>query len=385
MQLAMVAGEASGDGLGASLVQALSRSNPRLDVCGIGGPALTRAGMTRLMAMDPLTVMGWLQPLPRLPLLLSMRSQLLDYWRRQTPQLFIGVDAPDFNLPLARRLRQLGAVTTQLVSPTVWAWRSRRVDSLREAVDQVLTLFPFEAEFLQAQGVVAQCVGHPMADQYPLKAVSCAPARSLLGLPADVPVLALLPGSRPGELRAHARVFLQAAQHLARRIPNLHCVVPAVDERAYQLLQRHSLAVPQLPVTVVRGKAAAALRACDTALVASGTATLQAALLRRPMVIAYRTDALSHALIRPRLQTPWIGLPNILSGREVVPEFVQDAVTPGALAEALTSTLQLSEAASADLNETYSALHHSLRRNFPHACQSALGLGSETTAETGGD
>jgi lipid-A-disaccharide synthase len=367
LKLAMVAGEASGDQLGGQLLPALRKTGSPLDASGIGGPCMHREGFSSLFAMESLSVMGPLQPLARLPRLLSMRRSLTGHWRSSRPDLLVGVDAPDFNLTLERDLRREGIPTVHLVSPSVWAWRSYRTGKIASAADLLLTLFPFEEQYYQGTGVHAEYVGHPLADEYPLQGADTHAARERLQLAGSGPVLALLPGSRAGELRRHAALFLQVAQRVGRRLlqrqGKLQCIIPAANPRCLRQLQLLAGQFPELDIRLLDGEAGVAIAASDAVLVASGTATLQTLLLKKPMVIAYRLGAASHALLAPMLKVPWIGLPNLLAGRELVPEFVQHRASVELLSQALEPMLANPEI-SRDLFGQYTRLHRQLRRGF---------------------
>ncbi len=331
LRLVVVAGEASGDALGAAVVRALRARQPDVQIMGVGGERLCREGLDSLFPLERLAVMGVVEPLGRLPELLARRRGLVRHFTRNPPDLFLGIDAPDFNLGLAARLRRAGVTTAQLVSPAVWAWRPGRVRGIARAVDRVFCLLPFEPAFYAEHGVAAEFVGHPLAGEL-ASAPSRALARRRLGLPAAAPVLALLPGSRAGEVRRLLPDFLQAAALLRADLPALQVVVPAASaERERQL-------APLLrgqPASLLAGGSRDALAAADAVLTASGTATLEAALLGRPMVVAYRMHPLSYRLLRRLLRVPHVALPNLLAGRALVPEFLQDEARPRALAAAL--------------------------------------------------
>ncbi len=351
MRIGMVAGEPSGDRLGAALQSALREKYPGLHCTGIGGPCMQAAGFHSLAPMEQLSVMGLLEPLRRLPQLLALRRRLLQHFLSEKPALFLGIDSPDFNLGLAARLRARGIPTAHCVSPSVWAWRRGRVRGIARAVDQMLTLFPFEAKFYREHGVAVSCIGHPLAEQLQPPA-SLAPARRALGLPESGPLIALLPGSRAGEVRRHALLFLRAAAWCQKRCPQLHFVLPAANLPAHDWLQGLLRELPRdlrgeegPTVRLLQGQANTALAAADAALLASGTVTLEAMLLGCPMAVAYRMDFLTHAIVRPLLHIPWVSLPNLLAGRELVPEFLQGAATPAALGEALLGLLEKERAA----------------------------------------
>lgn len=360
--IAMVAGEASGDLLGAHLLQALRPAHPELRAFGIGGPKMQAAGFEARWPAERLAVRGYVEVLRHLREILNIRRSLLSELRQVRPQVFVGIDAPDFNLPLAAKLRRTGIPTIQYVSPSVWAWRGHRIRHIARAVDHVLCLFPFEPALYQRVGVAATFVGHPLADIIPLESQRHA-ARERLGLGRDDRIVALLPGSRRSELDYMAELFIDAAELLARRQPITRFLVPMATRETRQrfeaaLGRRRERA---LPLTLLFGHAQHALAAADVALVASGTATLEAALTKTPMVIAYRMASVSWQLMRRMRYQPWVGLPNILSQQFVVPEFLQDEATPARLAEALFDILQ-SGPRRAAMRQRFEDIHRQLRR-----------------------
>jgi lipid-A-disaccharide synthase len=361
----MVAGEASGDLLAGALLAACRQRWPQLQAVGIGGPAMQAQGFEAWWPQQKLAVRGYVEVLPHLRELLAIRKQLKQRLLASPPDLFIGVDAPDFNLDLEVALRQRGVPTLHFISPSFWAWRARKVDKLRAAADHVLCIFPFEPDLLARLGVPATFVGHPLASLIPMVPDRMA-ARQSLGLPQDMPVVALLPGSRLAEIRHLAPRFFRAAALLARQRPALRFVVPvlpvlrpAVERAAREagwLGQGHE------GLHLVDGRSHAVLAACDAALVASGTATLEAALFKRPMVIAYHMPWLSWQIMRRKQLQPWVGLPNILSGEFVVPELLQERATPEALAQAVAHWLDHPDDVAA-LAARFEQMHRSLHRD----------------------
>lgn len=362
---AMVAGEASGDLLAGALLGACRQRWPQLRSVGIGGPAMTAQGFEAWWPERKLAVRGYVEVLPHLRELLAIRRQLRERLLAAPPDLFIGVDAPDFNLDLELALRARGIATMHFVSPSFWAWRARKVEKLRAAADHVLCLFPFEPELLAAQGVEATFVGHPLASMIALEPDRRA-ARASLGLPEGGPVVALLPGSRQSEVAHLAGRFFQAARLLWRQRPELRFVVPvlpALRAAVEQAAQQAGWIGPDAQALhLVDGRSHTVLAACDVALVASGTATLEAALFKRPMVIAYHMPWLSWQIMRRKQLQPWVGLPNILSGEFVVPELLQDRATPQALAEGLLQWLDHPQAVQS-LVLRFEQLHRDLRRD----------------------
>ncbi len=321
LRLGICAGEASGDILAGAVLNAWRQAGRTLELSGIGGPETAALGLRSLAPMDRLAVMGLVEPLKRLPELLKIRRRLIAQQLELRPQLFLGVDSPDFNLPIERRLRASGVATAHLVSPSVWAWRSRRIRSIRASVDKMLCLFPFEVELYRQAGIDAVCVGHPLVDELK-KLASASAIRQQLGLPSDRTILGILPGSRESEVRNLMPQFVKTITELNRRHPELHFVVPASSEdRREQIVAL--LSHDELPITVVLGRGRETMRASDVLLVASGTATLEAMLLRKPMVVAYRIAPASWAVLSRMVKTPHVALPNILAGRAVAPELLQ--------------------------------------------------------------
>ena len=362
---AMVAGEASGDLLAGALLAACRQRWPALQAQGIGGAAMARQGFEAWWPERLLAVRGYVEVLPHLRRLLAIRRQLRERLLAKPPDVFIGVDAPDFNLDLEIALRARGIPTVHFVSPSFWAWRARKVEKLRAAADQVLCLFPFEPALLSAQGVPATYVGHPLARMIPRQPDAQA-ARAALGLPADATVVALLPGSRRAEVQHLAGRFFQAARLMRRERPELQFAVPvfpalrqAIERAAVQAGWTGSQAQA---LHLVDGRSHQVLEACDVALVASGTATLEAALFKRPMVIAYHMPWLSWQIMRRKQLQPWVGLPNILCGQFVVPELLQEQATPPALAQAVLHWLDHPQDART-LAQRFERLHDELHRD----------------------
>jgi lipid-A-disaccharide synthase len=334
LRLAVVAGEASGDLLGGRVLRALKAALPdrTVDVEGVGGEAMIGAGLRCLYPMERLSVMGLVEPLGRLPELLRLRRDLRKRWLARPPDLFLGIDAPDFNLGLARRLHDGGLRTAQLVSPTVWAWRPRRVHKVARAVDDLLCLFPFEPACYAGVDLRAHYVGHPLVAELPADGDRYEARRSL-GLRPDAPVITLMPGSREAEVAQLGPDLLHAGRMLRERDARRQLVMPAASSarlaQCRELLTREGLSEQLL---LVEGRSREAMIAADVVLVASGTATLEAMLLARPMVIAYRVAPLSFRIMKRLAVTPFVGLPNILAGAGVVPELLQDELTPAGLA-----------------------------------------------------
>ncbi len=370
MRIGVLAGEASGDMLGARVLAALRQRFPDLLVEGIGGPLMEAQGLRSMVPMERLSVMGLVEPLQRLPELLRIRRALLDHFSASPPDLFLGIDSPDFNLRLEQQLRTRGVTTAHLVSPSVWAWRQGRIRGIKRAVDLMMCLFPFETAIYQQHGVPVRFVGHPLADEIPLQPDRNA-ARRLLGLPPAARVLALLPGSRGGEVRLLAPLFLQAAALLKQSQPGLAFVLPAASAARSKELEALLATHRSLGVTLVQGHSRDAMAASDAVLLASGTATLEAALLKRPMVVAYRMGALSWLVLKQLVRTPYAALPNILAGRALVPELLQRAATPTAIAAALQPLLAGGEAVAAQV-QAFDGIHRSLSRGFGERAAEAL-------------
>ena len=375
----MVAGETSGDLLAGLLLDGLRERWPAMSAVGIGGPQMRQRGFEAWWPHDKLSVhgFGW-EVLRRFREILGIRNQLKARLLQQRPSVFIGVDAPDFNLDLEAALRLQGIKTVHFVAPSFWAWRAKRVEKIRASTDHVLCIFPFEPALLAQHGIAATYVGHPLANVIPMQPDKAA-ARLQLGLAPDDRVVAILPGSRGSEVRNLASRFFQAAVLLQQARPGIRFVVPAIPSLKAEI-ERAAMACGTLRnLQIVEGQSHTVLAACDVTLIASGTATLEAALFKRPMVIAYRMSWLSWQLVRRRMLQPWVGLPNILCRDFVVPELLQDAATPRALADAVLAWLDAPRQAPqklAALQERFSALHVQLQRDTPrlaaHAIQQVL-------------
>ena len=388
----LVAGEASGDLLAGLLLDGLRARWPQLTTAGIGGAHMTAHGFDAWWPIEKLSVRGYLEVLPRLPELLSIRKQLARRLLTERPDLFIGVDAPDFNFDLEARLKKAGIKTLHFVSPSFWAWRPEKLLKLKAAADHVLCLFPFEPELLVEHGIAATYVGHPLANVIPMQPDRTA-ARRVLGLDENATVVALLPGSRAAEVKYLLSRFFQAAALIRKARPATQFIVPAVPHLRSQIEVAARVSGLGDALKVVRGQSHAVLAACDVTLIASGTATLEAALFKRPMVIAYAMPAFSYRLMRKKRQLPWVGLPNVLCApREwlhrpadmsahdmadhadapfVVPELIQDAATPAALAQAVLDWLAAPEKI-AQVQQRFTALHHELKRDTPRLATDAI-------------
>jgi lipid-A-disaccharide synthase len=373
LRIALVAGEASGDLLAAHLIEALRRHLPDADFCGIGGPKMQRVGFDAWWPAETLAVRGYVEVLRHYRKIAGVRRALLKRLLAEKPDVFIGVDAPDFNLWLEARLKRAGIRTVHYVSPSVWAWRGGRVRRIAQAVDRLLALFPFEPALYEKHNLAVSYVGHPLADVLPLE-VDRAAARERLDLPAAArPVFALLPGSRQSELAYMATTFIRTAGLLLERFPAAVFLVPLVSRETRNLFETELWVqgAQEWPIKLLFGHAQDALAACDAALVASGTATLEAALLKAPMVITYRMSPWSWRLMKPMHYQPWVGLPNVLAGRFVVPELLQDDATPENLAQAL-GNLVLDAEVRDRLTNLFTDMHRQLRQDTAEKAAAAI-------------
>jgi lipid-A-disaccharide synthase len=368
----MVAGEASGDLLAAQLIAALkARGRPML-FAGIGGPRMAAQGFESQFPMEKLSVRGYAEALRHYREIMGIRRHLAKALLAEHPDLFIGVDSSDFNLGLERQLKEAGIPTVHYVSPSVWAWRRWRMRAIARAVSRILVMLPFEAPLYEKAGIPVTYVGHPLADLIPLKP-NRQEARAQLRLPHGKLIVALLPGSRRSELHYMARAFVLAAHRLRQEVHDVHFVCPMVTRDTRDMFERavHEHQRSDLPLTLLFGHSHEALAAADLALVASGTATLETALFKTPMVIAYRQSPITWALMRPMLYLPYVGMPNILAGERLVPELLQDQATPAALAAALLDLLRDSAAQRRQV-ERFGELHELLRRNAAEKAADAV-------------
>ena len=365
LRIALVAGEASGDILGAGLMRALKAQHPAVEFIGVGGPLMQAEGLTSYFPMERLSVMGLVEVLGRLRELLARRKLLIQTLIEEKPDVFIGIDAPDFTLNIELKLRQAGIKTVHYVSPSVWAWRQKRVLKIREGCDLMLTLLPFEARFYEEKGVPVRFVGHTLADAIPLQADRAA-ARAELGLP-DGPLVALMPGSRGGEVGRLASVFFDAAERLLALKPGVRFVLPCASPQRRAQIET-LLEGRNLPLTLLDGQSHLALAACDAVLIASGTATLEALLYKRPMVVAYRLAPLTFWILKRMVKSPYISLPNLLAQRLLVPELLQDDATPEALAQTLLPLIDGGE----EQTRGFDDIHRTLRRDASNQAADAV-------------
>ncbi|MCM8611853.1 lipid-A-disaccharide synthase [Accumulibacter sp.] len=375
VRIALVAGEASGDLLASQLIEAIRRRLPQAVFFGIGGPRMLGKGFDSWYPLEKLAVRGYAEVLRHFREIVAIRRGLRRRLLADPPDVFIGVDAPDFNLGLERALKRHGVTTVHYVSPSIWAWRGERIHRIGAAVSRVLALFPFEPAIYERQGIPVSYVGHPLADMLPLDDERDA-TRELLGFPEQQAVFALLPGSRQSELQYMADTFIETARRIHRAIPDAAFVVPLATRETRGMFEaaRQRCAADDLPLRLLFGHAHQAMMAADVVLVASGTATLEAALLKRPMVIAYRMAPFSAWLMR-RIggYLPYVGLPNVLAGRFVVPEFLQDDATPANLAQAVLN-LYADRGVRAGLQTLFHSLHLQLRQNAAEkAAQAVIG------------
>ncbi len=368
----MVAGEASSDQLAAHLIAALKLHLPEAMFYGIGGPKMQREGFDSLWPAEKLAVRGYAEVLRHYPAITRMRRQLLRRLLRDRPDVFIGVDGSDFNLWLEKRLKRCGIPTIHFVSPSIWAWRRNRMGKIIQSVSHILALYPFEPALYRDTAVRCSYVGHPLADVIPLD-IDQRVVRERLDVPLERPVVTLMPGSRQSELHFMAETFVETAKLLLARYPGVQFLVPLVSRETRVQFETAlwKLKADELPFTLMFGHAADAIAASDAVLVASGTATLETALVGRPMVIAYKMSPWSWRLMRGMRYLPWVGLPNILAGRYVVPEFLQDDATPDNLAQALGNLL-VDRQARAAISRVFQGIHRLLRQDTAQKAADAV-------------
>lgn len=366
LRIALVAGEASGDILGAGLMRAIKARHPQVEFIGVGGPLMEAEGMASYFPMERLSVMGLVEVLGRLRELMARRKLLIQTLIDEKPDVFIGIDAPDFTLNIELQLRRAGIKTVHYVSPSVWAWRQKRVLKIREGCDLMLTLLPFEARFYEEKGVPVKFVGHPLADTIPLQADRAA-ARAELNLADGSPVVALMPGSRGGEVGRLGSLFFDTAERLLAARPDVRFVLPCASPQRRSQIEQLLLG-RDLPVVLLDGRSHVALAACDAVLIASGTATLEALLYKRPMVVAYRLAPLTFWILKRLVKSPYVSLPNLLAQRLLVPELLQDDATADALARQLLPLLDDGVAQTAGFDE----IHRTLRRDASNQAAEAV-------------
>lgn len=370
MRIGIVVGEASGDILGAGLMAALLRRYPDAQFEGVGGARMIALGFNSFFAQERLAVMGLVEPLKRLPELLKMRKTIVQHFKDNPPDVFVGIDSPDFNLTIEEALRSSGIATVHYVSPSVWAWRQKRVKKIARAVDLMLTLLPFEASFYEEHNVPVCFVGHPLADDIPLVPDQLS-ARRALSIDPSAKVIALMPGSRGGEVKLLGPVFWQTARYCLGKEPALRFIVPAANDERRAQIEAQLAECCALPIMVVSGQSHTVMEAADAVLMASGTTTLEAMLLKRPMVVAYKFAWLSFAIISRLVKSRYFSLPNLLAGRELVPEVLQDEVSPERLGRELMRYFD--EPQHKDyLEQQFRALHLSIQCDASEKAASAI-------------
>lgn len=361
--IAMVAGEASGDLLGSHLIEAIKKNNPEVRFVGIGGPRMKAAGMQSWFPMEKLAVNGYVEVLSHLIELIGIRRRLRKQLVSNPPDLFIGVDAPDFNFGLEIALKRRGIPVVHYVSPSIWAWRRERIYKIKRAVTRILTLFPFEAPIYEKAGIPVTYVGHPLADVIADKPDRAGMREQMRMMPRET-VFAFLPGSRQGEVRRLAGIYIQTARLILEKLPNARFLVPLASRETRAIFEEEQWRqeAQQLPINLLFGHAHDAMTAADCALVASGTATLEAALLKCPMVITYKVSRLTYWLMKRKGYLPYVGLPNVLAGRFVVPELLQDDATPENLAQALLNLVS-NKQKLAEMQQVFADMHAELRQD----------------------
>ena len=371
--IAIVAGEASGDLLGSLLMDAIRQEAPNVRFIGIGGPKMQGVGMDVLFPLEKLAVNGYVEVLRHYRELVGIRRNLRERFIATPPDLFIGIDAPDFNLDLELALKQHGIPTVHYVSPSIWAWRGERIHKIKQAVSRILALFPFEEPLYKQAGVPVTYVGHPLADILPENPKQMEMREQMRIMPRNAKVFALLPGSRQGEVRRLAKTYVETAKLILQQLPEAQFLVPLASRETRTIFENEvwKQEAQQLPITLLFGHAHDAMIAADGALVASGTATLEAALLKCPMVITYKMPALTYWIAKRKQYLPYVGLPNILAGKFVVPEILQDDATAENLAQALLNLVNNKQAV-AELEQTFSAIHQTLRQDTAHKAAAAI-------------
>lgn len=384
---ALVAGELSGDTLGADLMQGLLSRYPNAQFVGIGGPKMQALGLESWADMSQLSIMGFAEVIKHLPKLLKLRADLARQIIALKPHAFIGIDAPDFNLGLAKKLKQAGLVTVHYVSPSIWAWRPKRIHKIKASVTGMLVLFPFEEAIYQQHQIPVACVGHPLAQQVPTNPddpAAILTAKSALDISSDQPVMAVLPGSRMSEVTTMAPIYLETLLKLHPRFPNYQFVVPCVNQKIYDVLtEMVAQQAPGLPIKLVQQPAQTVMQASDLVLVTSGTATLETALMARPMVIAIKVHPLSYWLMKRMALLPWVGLPNILAQQTLVPEFIQHEARADKLALALSQLIVDSNIRNKQRQGFYALKKALTRDSGPLAAQAVTDWAGLTSRSSG--
>jgi len=372
LRVGIVAGEASGDLLGASLIHAIRQKVPGLVAEGIAGPCMQETGCLALYPMQMLSVMGLLEVLGSYWKIAAIRKALLKKFIKDPPDVFIGIDAPDFNLGLEQKLRMQGIKTVHYVSPQVWAWREYRLNKIKQSVDLMLTLYPFEEAYYRDKGIPAICVGHPLADQIPMQPDTMA-ARTRLGLPQDKKIVALMPGSRKMEIDRLLQPFLLAAGQCLKQRSDLHFASSLLHDEAMDSFRitRQNLTLEGMPISLYKGRSHDVLEAADVVLLASGTIALETMLYKKPMVVAYKLNWLTYSLVKAMIKVRYVSLPNLLANAPIVPECLQGECTPERLAWEVLRWLD-DQAALASLQQKFSGLHHELKRNGAQAASEQI-------------
>ncbi|MDR5171472.1 lipid-A-disaccharide synthase [Methylobacillus flagellatus] len=370
--IGIVAGEASGDLLGSHLIRALRKQRPDLKFVGIAGPKMIAEGAETLFPMERLSVRGYVEVLRHLPGLLKIRKEVAQHFLDHRPDVFIGIDAPDFNFTLERKLKRQGIPTVHYVSPSIWAWRRGKIKKIQQAVSHMLALFPFEPEIYRQAGVPVSYVGHPLADMLPLEP-DLEGAREELKLPQDSLVIAMLPGSRQSEVQQLADLYIKTAKLIFAERPDVRFLVPLITRETRAIFERALYANEgyDLPVNIMFGHAHQAMEAANAVIVASGTATLEAALIKRPMIITYRMPNLSWQILKRMKYLPYVGLPNVLAGRFIVPELLQHDAVPEKLAATLLQMLN-DKSRIADIQAEFRRMHELLRQNTEEKAAQAV-------------
>jgi lipid-A-disaccharide synthase len=366
---AIVAGEASGDTLGADLIRALKRLFPNARFEGVGGPKMCAEGFITHYSMDRLSVMGLIEPLKRLPELLRMRREIIQRYKKTPPHAFIGIDSPDFNLGIEKALHAAGVKTVHYVSPSVWAWRQGRIKNIKRSVDLMLCLLPFEEAFYHQHNVPVAFVGHPLAGQIPQRP-NVTKARNSLAIDVQKPLLALMPGSRSGEVDLMAELFLDVAAVLLQSYPQLQFVIPAANSDRHSQLLEILARRPELPVKLIEQQSLLAMEAADAVLLTSGTTALEAMLLKKPMVVSYRMGNISYKLIKPFIKTPYASIPNLLAKKMLVPELIQQDATVEKLSSAVITALDIN--AREQLETEFDQLHNQINRDSGNCAALAI-------------
>ncbi len=376
---AIVAGEASGDTLGADLIRALKRLFPNAKFEGIGGPKMSAEGFVSHYQMDRLSVMGLIEPLKRLPELLRMRREIIRRYSETPPSAFIGIDSPDFNLGIEKALHSAGVKTVHYVSPSVWAWRQGRIKKIKRSVDLMLCLLPFEEAFYLQHDVPVAFVGHPLAGEIPQRP-NIVEARTRLDIDQQRPLLTLMPGSRAGEVALMAELFLNVATGLLKTYPQLQFLIPAANADRHRQLEEMLAAYPQLPVRLIEQQSLLAMEAADAVLLTSGTTALEAMLLKKPMVVSYRMGNISYKLIKPFIKTAYASIPNLLANEMLVPEFIQQDATEENLLDAVIEALDSNNRDK--LEARFDQLHDQINRDSGNAAAAAIAklIGQPDTA-----